>query len=130
MIFISHDFGVIRNICDRVIVMYAGRIVEEGTVLEILENPKHPYTKGLIQAIPDYRKRGDKLYTIPGRVPPLRERKAGCPFIDRCPVASEVCKEKFPNSTYMGGKHFTACHYYSREKNTNKKEEVEISLGS
>ncbi|MFD1848843.1 ABC transporter ATP-binding protein [Oceanobacillus bengalensis] len=117
MMFISHDWGVIRSICDRVLVMYAGRIVEEGSLSEILQNPKHPYTKGLIEAIPDHRKRGKALFTIPGKVPPLKERKGGCPFTDRCSRRMNICAESFPDSvTFDSNKEQTVnCHLYSKE---------------
>lgn len=91
MLFISHDLGVIREVCERVIVMYAGFIVEDAPVQDILENPKHPYTAALLQALPSVEKRGQALYTIPGRVPPLTERGGGCPFAGRCPRASGIC---------------------------------------
>ncbi|WP_156289565.1 ABC transporter ATP-binding protein [Oceanobacillus salinisoli] len=114
MIFISHDWGVIRHVCDRVLVMYAGHIVEEGTVSEILKHPKHPYTKGLIQSIPDHRKRGMELYTIPGKVPSLQERKGGCPFADRCLERMEQCGELYPESRLLEGTHAVKCHLYTK----------------
>lgn len=114
MIFISHDWGVIRQICDRVIVMYAGRIIEIGPVNDIVQNPLHPYTKGLLLSIPDYKKRGEELHTIPGRVPSLKERKGGCPFVDRCPHAMAVCQTTFPKS-YENEGHQVHCHLYKEE---------------
>ena len=90
MIFISHDWGVIHAICDRVLVMYAGRIVEQGSISKLLSSPKHPYTKSLIQSIPDGARRGQPLYTIPGTVPQLHVRHTGCPFADRCQVQNNV----------------------------------------
>ncbi|RKQ35837.1 ABC transporter ATP-binding protein [Oceanobacillus halophilus] len=112
IIFISHDWGVIRHICDRVLVMYAGRIVEQGSVTEIISNPKHPYTKGLIQSIPDHQKKGEELYTIAGKVPSLKERKGGCPFADRCSSRLDICKQQFPESVVMEGTHTVKCHLY------------------
>lgn len=114
MIFISHDWGVIRQICDRVIVMYAGRIIETGAVNDIVQNPLHPYTKGLLLSIPDYKKRGEELHTIPGRVPSLKERKGGCPFVDRCLHAMDVCHTTFPESFENEG-HQVYCHLYKEE---------------
>lgn len=116
MIFISHDWGVIRNICDRVLVMYAGHIVEEGTLSEILNNPKHPYTKALIQAIPDHRKRGIELFTIPGKVPSLQDRKRDvCPFADRCSHRFDACDKEVPKIERIEGTHAAKCHLYTKE---------------
>ncbi|WP_240473205.1 MULTISPECIES: ABC transporter ATP-binding protein [Bacillaceae] len=115
MIFISHDWGVIRNICDRVLVMYAGHIVEEGAVSEILKNPKHPYTKSLIQSIPDHRKRGMELFTIPGKVPSLQDRKIGvCPFADRCFHRFDACHIEMPMTKEIEGTHTVKCHLYTK----------------
>src|SRR5699024_164225 len=84
MLFISHDWGVISEVCDYVLVMYAVRIIEQGPIQHILVKPKHPYTQGLLKAIPDFRKRGEKLHTIPLRVPALTERKKGdWPYIEK-----------------------------------------------
>lgn len=114
LIIISHDWGVIRQICDRVLVMYAGRIVEQGKVKDILRAPKHPYTKGLIQSIPDYRKRGEELYTIPGTVPGLKDRKGGCPFADRCAYKMNVCERIFPEEIDVANQ-TVSCHLYLEE---------------
>ncbi|MET3698778.1 peptide/nickel transport system ATP-binding protein [Bacillus oleivorans] len=113
MIFISHDLGVIKHICDRVLVMYAGRIVEEGPATEILKHPKHPYTKGLIQSIPDHKKSGQVLYTIPGKVPMLKERNTGCPFADRCPHVMDICYTDFPEENRSDNQS-VFCHLYSK----------------
>ncbi|MEQ6388018.1 ABC transporter ATP-binding protein [Bacillaceae bacterium S4-13-58] len=114
-IFISHDWGVVRKICDRVIVMYAGRVVEEGSVDDIIKHPKHPYTKGLIQAIPDHRKRGTELYSIPGKVPALQERGGGCPFADRCTEWMDICSEKIPTQV-KSDKQMVACHLFAEKE--------------
>jgi peptide/nickel transport system ATP-binding protein len=115
MIFISHDWGVIRNICDRVLVMYAGHIVEEGTVSGILKNPKHPYTQALIQSIPDHQKRGMELFAIPGKVPSLPDRKiAVCPFVDRCSYRMEACNMGVPKTVRIEGAHVVKCHLYTK----------------
>ncbi|WP_284141191.1 MULTISPECIES: ABC transporter ATP-binding protein [unclassified Virgibacillus] len=114
LVFISHDWGVIRKVCDRVIVMYAGHIVEEGPIEEILQHPKHPYTQGLIQSIPDYKKRGEPLHTIPGRVPALRERRGGCPFVDRCSLRMDICQTTYPEGKKHGN-HQVKCHLYAQE---------------
>jgi oligopeptide/dipeptide ABC transporter ATP-binding protein len=96
ILFVSHDLGVIAQICDRVVVMYAGRAVEQADVVSIFEHPRHPYTQALLAAIPSHRRRGDPLATIPGRVPNLSALPAGCKFVDRCPHAHTVCREHEP----------------------------------
>ncbi|MFE1630142.1 ABC transporter ATP-binding protein [Brevibacillus reuszeri] len=116
MLFISHDLGVIREVCERVIVMYAGYMVEDAPVREILEHPKHPYTAALLQALPSVEKRGQLLYTIPGRVPPLTERGDGCPFAGRCPRASTICHTKIPELETSGNSHRVRCHLYAGGK--------------
>jgi len=96
ILFISHDLGVIAQICDRVVVMYAGRAVEEGDVISIFERPLHPYTQALLAAIPSHRRRGELLASIPGRVPALSALPAGCKFADRCPHVQDVCLAREP----------------------------------
>jgi peptide/nickel transport system ATP-binding protein len=96
MVFISHDLGVINEICDRVIVMYAGRAVEEGEVSDVLHAPKHPYTQALLASVPTKERRGETLATIPGRVPSLAALPPGCTFADRCGYVQAVCREPGP----------------------------------
>ncbi|RLM39618.1 ABC transporter ATP-binding protein [Haloarcula sp. Atlit-120R] len=93
---ITHDLGVIAELCDRVMVMYAGRAVETATVEELYYDPKHPYTVGLMSAIPRIGDRQDRLQTIPGTMPDLVEVPSGCSFHPRCPFAEEVCTRKQP----------------------------------
>ncbi|MFB4163535.1 ABC transporter ATP-binding protein [Alteribacillus sp. JSM 102045] len=96
IILITHDLGIVAEMCDRIAVMYAGKVVEEGSVLEIFQNAKHPYTKGLIQSVPDMRVKRDRLYSIPGNVPKPGSIKNGCPFAPRCEHAFTSCTEEMP----------------------------------
>ena len=97
ILLISHDLGVVSRLCSRVYIMYAGRIVESGPVDEILTNPLHPYTKGLVEAIPDITKRGKPLKAIPGSVPGLYARNnTGCGFAERCEYCTNKCQKEVP----------------------------------
>ena len=96
ILFITHDLGVIAEMCDRVAVMYAGRIVEQGTVQEIFEEPKHPYTQGLLESVPQIGTRHERLPSIKGQVPTIEERPTGCKFANRCPFAFEKCWKEEP----------------------------------
>ncbi|MEH7385528.1 ABC transporter ATP-binding protein [Bacillus sp. JJ1521] len=93
---ITHDLGVVAQICERVAAMYAGRIVEEGKVSSIFKNPKHPYTKGLLKSVPDIRKKNERLYSIPGNVPRPGSITHGCRFAERCEFAFERCFSENP----------------------------------
>ncbi|WP_160725420.1 ABC transporter ATP-binding protein [Bacillus sp. USDA818B3_A] len=96
IILITHDLGVVAEICQRVIVMYAGQIVEQGDVRKILKNPQHPYTKGLLKSVPDIRGKKDRLYSIPGTVPAPGTVKQGCRFAARCPHLFAKCLKEAP----------------------------------
>ncbi|WP_243355949.1 ABC transporter ATP-binding protein [Bacillus litorisediminis] len=106
---ITHDLGVVAEVCQRVMVMYAGQVVEEATVSEIFKNPKHPYTIGLLQSIPDIRRKKEKLYSIPGQVPKPGSIKKGCRFYARCPHAMERCKDEDPSLYKIGDGHQVRC---------------------
>lgn len=96
IIFITHDLLLAKDICDRVIIMYSGYIVEEGRKEEIFNNPLHPYTKGLILSVPDVNRKLENLPFIPGRVPHFLEIGLECPFANRCPLVEEVCYSDVP----------------------------------
>jgi peptide/nickel transport system ATP-binding protein len=97
IILITHDLGVVAEICERVIVMYCGQIVEQGDVRTILKNPKHPYTKGLLKSIPDLRGKKDRLYSIPGSVPTPGTIHQGCRFAARCAEVFDQCHKQIPD---------------------------------
>ena len=96
IIFITHDFGIVAKMCDRVAVMYAGRIVEQGDVRAIFNHPSHPYTHALINSVPQVEKRVERLFSIPGQPPMPGVELAGCPFAERCEYADERCTREHP----------------------------------
>ncbi|MFN8187030.1 MAG: ABC transporter ATP-binding protein [Gaiellales bacterium] len=116
VLFISHNLGVIRTMCDRVGVLYAGRLVEEGATREVLERPRHPYTVGLVRCIPrgGLRKDHDRLDTIPGFLPQLGADLPGCVFADRCALAQPVCTEQEPEPRPVGPGHMSRCHFHEQ----------------
>ncbi len=116
VLLITHDLGVVANVADRVIVMYAGNIVEEGRVKSIFTNPSHPYTKGLLRSLPSLAKEGEELPTIPGTLPNLIYPPKGCLFYDRCDIREEYCKEGRPERFHLGEEHYVWCHKIKNEK--------------
>jgi oligopeptide/dipeptide ABC transporter ATP-binding protein len=111
VIFITHDLGVVAQFCERVAVMYAGQIVEDGRVLDVFDSPKHPYTKMLLDAHPGSEAAGGRLATIPGSVPEAGQRPTGCPFRNRCPVAIDVCRNEPPWVALEDGRRVRCVHY-------------------
>ncbi|MBC7658855.1 MAG: ABC transporter ATP-binding protein [Chitinophagaceae bacterium] len=112
IIFITHDLGIVAEMADHVVVMYAGKAVEYGHVFDIFENPKHPYTKGLLASIPSLTITKDKrLYTIEGTVPSLRNLPKGCRFNTRCPLAQGPCFEEHPPLKTLESGHQVACYF-------------------
>ncbi|RLF81687.1 ABC transporter ATP-binding protein [Thermococci archaeon] len=112
VILITHNLGVVAETADRVGVMYAGKIVEIGSVGQIFKNPLHPYTKGLLKAVPNPMVKSERLEAIPGTVPNLITPPGGCRFHPRCPYATEICKQKAPELVEIEDGHFVACHLY------------------
>lgn len=118
---ITHDLGVVAKMCDRVVVMYAGQIVEQGTVEEIFKHPTHPYTRGLLKAVPRMdMSRSDALTTIVGTPPDLFAPPKGCAFYARCNEAMKVCENHMPEMQEVGGTLQSACwlnHPMCQKKN-------------
>jgi len=106
---ITHDLGVIHEMCDDVIVMYCGQIVESGSAAQVFRDIRHPYTKGLLASIPNLRDDQPRLKTIEGMVPSLYQLPQGCRFHPRCPYATQRCREECPELRDVGGGHFTRC---------------------
>ena len=114
VVYISHNLGVIAQFCDRLVVMYAGRAVEEGTVFDIFKQPRHPYTQALLNAVPSRQSFGERLATIPGQVPSLLALPPGCKFSDRCPVSRPICFEREPEYLEIDHGH-VRCHVYDSQ---------------
>ncbi|MGZ4699666.1 MAG: ABC transporter ATP-binding protein [Ilumatobacteraceae bacterium] len=116
ILMIAHNLGVIRSMCDRVGVMYAGKIVEQGAADELFDEPKHPYTVALLHSIPrsGMRKSEHALSTIPGTLPPLGADLPTCVFIDRCPLVTDVCRQVAPELVDIGGGHLARCHHHDQ----------------
>lgn len=109
IIFITHDFGIVAKMCDRVAVMYAGKIVEQGDVRQIFNNPQHPYTEALINSVPKMEENVERLYSIPGNPPNLWELETECSFADRCPKVMDKCRESYPPTYEIGQGQVAAC---------------------
>jgi oligopeptide/dipeptide ABC transporter ATP-binding protein len=110
ILLITHDLGVVAESASRVIVMYGGEIVEEAQVVELFANAHHPYTEGLLNAMPQVGQQRDRLATIPGSVPPPTAWPQGCRFHDRCPYAWERCVTEHPPLYQIGAGHVSRCH--------------------
>ncbi len=113
IVLITHDLGVVAEVCDRVNVMYAGVVVETAPVNELFRRPLHPYTQGLLAAIPRFDQPDKELSTIPGSVPNLIKPPTGCRFYPRCPYAMPICPKVRPESLLQGDEHTVACHLYT-----------------
>lgn len=113
---ITHDLGVVAEMCDRVVVMYAGKVVETGNVLDIFKNPLHPYTKGLLMSKPTLTNDSTTLYSIPGQVPNPINLPNGCYFSDRCSKAMDKCKHEVPKLKDLNNNQKVACWLYEEDK--------------
>jgi peptide/nickel transport system ATP-binding protein len=118
VLFISHNLGVIAKMCERVGVLYAGRVVEEGPVETVLQDPRHPYTVGLLRCIPrgGVRKDHGRLDTIPGFLPNIGEAPPGCVFADRCALVQEICTQDEPPLEQLGGLHSSRCYFHEQAR--------------
>jgi len=109
MVFVTHDLGIVAKLCDRVAVMYAGRIVETGTTREIFSRPRHPYTIGLLSCLPTLTRGPEPLTAIEGQPPDLAHLPGGCSFAPRCPLAEAACRDTLPPLEAVGPEHHVAC---------------------
>ncbi len=130
VLFISHNLGVIAKMCDRVGVLYAGRLVEEGPVEEVLTDPRHPYTVGLLRCIPrgGVRKDHARLDTIPGFLPSLGAELPGCVFVDRCALADDRCRAEEPPVSAVGSGHETRCWHHDQAHALPRAEAASLSI--
>ncbi|OOM81878.1 oligopeptide transport ATP-binding protein OppD [Clostridium puniceum] len=120
ILLITHDLGVVAEMADYVVVMYAGKVIEEGAVLEIFKQPSHPYTMGLLKSKPVITKRQEELYSIPGQVPNPVGMKDSCYFCERCDKAIDICRTTIPSLKTIGENHKVACWLF--DENTPKEE--------
>jgi oligopeptide transport system ATP-binding protein len=109
IIFITHDFGVVAQMCHRVGVMYAGRIVETARTTELFKSPKHPYTSALINSVPRLDRKDERLFSIEGQPPSLLNLPPGCRFAPRCPVVEDICREQQPPDVNISNDHSVSC---------------------
>src|SRR5690625_540362 len=114
VIMITHDLGVVSETCDHVVVMYSGMVMEHTDVDSLFDEPLHPYTQGLLKAIPRADQDVDELFTIKGTVPNPENLPKGCPFASRCPIAKDLCYERLPELTQLEKNHKVRCHAYTK----------------
>ncbi len=126
ILLIAHNLGVIRTMCDRVGVMYAGRIVEEGTVADVFDDPSHPYTVGMLNSIPrrGVRKTDRELFAIPGNLPQIGDPLPTCVYVDRCPIVGDVCHTEIPPVVARSDGHWTRCHFPDKIDEVPQPEDV------
>ncbi|WP_340084147.1 ABC transporter ATP-binding protein [Siminovitchia sp. FSL H7-0308] len=129
ILFITHDLGVVAEICDRVLVMYSGQVVEEGTMRQVLKDPKHPYSQGLIKSLPVLHKKQQKLYSIPGTVPQPKIGAVGCHFAPRCEFAFDRCFVETPELYALAKGRSSRC-FLDEGKESEQGEHAKATLGS
>lgn len=112
LLLVTHNLGVVSELCNEIVVMYAGCVVEKGSLKEVFDNPKHPYTKGLMAAVPSLESKGGELYTIPGTVPTVNNFEKGCRFAPRCEYKKHNCKDIKPEMKQVGENHYVECFLY------------------
>lgn len=122
MLMITHDLGVVAEMCDRVSIIYAGHIVEHGNLEDVFDNTRHPYTEGLFNSLPNLQDRKAKLIPIKGLMPDPTNLPTGCPFHPRCDYAMDICSKEYPKKQYRNDGHFVECHLYNSD--TVKKGEM------
>ena len=115
MLMITHDLGIVAEVCDKVSVIYAGRIVEHGSLEDIFDHTRHPYTEGLFNSLPNLVDRQQKLKPIKGLMPDPTDLPGGCPFHPRCDYAMEICKQEKPPRVFRNEEHYCECHLYNEE---------------
>jgi len=120
ILLITHDLGVVAEMADYVVVMYAGRAIEQGTVQEIFHNPKHPYTIGLQKSKPTMESDSDQLFNIPGNVPNPVNMPNHCYFKERCSKCTKKCSGEYPGMVQLSPTHFVACHLYTEEEKSHE----------
>jgi len=124
-ILITHDLGVVAGICDRISVMYAGKVVESGTTDDIFYQPSHEYTKGLLLSVPNLNeKEHQKLMPIEGQPVDMLNPPLGCPFAPRCRSCMKICLTTMPEYTHLGGEHYSACWLLDKKKFENREEQL------
>lgn len=128
-LYITHDLSLVKNIADRVIVMYGGQVAETGDVEDLYENPMHPYTIGLLDSIPTVDKMGKELTGIPGSVPDMTNPPAGCRFCTRCPEELDHCQDVDPEMVEKEPGHFVACHLYPPEESNASTTVTQVTGG-
>ena len=126
MILITHDLGIIAETCDDVAVMYAGQIIERGSLEEIFNTARHPYTEGLFNSLPNIADRKERLKPIPGLMPDPTKLPKGCAFAPRCPYAKDSCIEKMPEEIHFGGTHYCRCSGYEDPDFRIEREDIQL----
>ncbi len=128
ILMITHDLAVVSEICDRIIVMYAGTVIEEGETTQVFNDPKHPYTEGLIQSMPKIGENQSRLYAIPGQVPDPAQMPRGCKFAPRCPHVMDICREKEPSLVTDVDSRQHRCWLFQGEGNQDGKESEKVDV--